>query len=87
MRAGIIRRHPQSRAHVEQREAQKEAGDELAVVEKMIERVREGLSDEDVTPSVADSLRLLEFRRDLTQSQAEPATARWIDPCQPDPEE
>ena len=61
---------------MEQREAQKEAGDELAVVEKMIERVREGLSDEDVNPSVADLLRLLEFRRDLTQSQAEPVTVQ-----------
>jgi len=72
---------------MEQREALKDAGDELAVVEKMIERVREGLCDADVSPSVADLLRLLEFRRELAQSQAEPVTVRWIDECQPDPEE
>jgi hypothetical protein len=72
---------------VEQREALKEAGDELAVVEKMIEGVREGLCGEDVSPSIADLLRLLEFRRELPQSQSEPTTVGWIDECQPDPEE
>ena len=87
MRAGIIRRHPQSRANVEQREAQEEAGDELEVVEKMIERVREGLSDADVIPSIADLLRILEFRREHTRSQSEPETVGWIDRCRPDPEE
>jgi hypothetical protein len=84
MRAGIIRRHPQSRAHVEQREAQRETGDELEVVEKMIERVREGLSDADVIPSIADLLRLLEFRREHTRSQAEPVTVGWVDQCRQD---
>jgi hypothetical protein len=78
MRAGIYRRHSRSRAHVE---------DELAEVEKMLEQIQEGLSDEDVNPSVADLLRLMDFRRELARSKPVPMTVRWIDECRQTSEE
>jgi hypothetical protein len=61
--------------------------DELAEVEKMLEQVQEGLSDEDVNPSVADLLRLMDFRRELAQSKPVPMTVRWIDECRQTSEE
>jgi hypothetical protein len=61
--------------------------DELAEVEKMLEQVQEGLSDEDVNPSVADLLRLMDFRRELARSKPVPMTVRWIDECRQTSEE
>jgi hypothetical protein len=78
MRAGINRWHSRSRADVD---------DELTEVEKMMERTQEGLSDEDVIPSVADLLRLMEIRRELAQSKRGPMTVRWIDECRQNSEE
>jgi hypothetical protein len=72
-----------SRAHMEEREALKQPVDELAEVDKMIERIQESLCDEDVTPSVAELLRLMQFRRE--REQPGPVTVRWIDECQPTP--
>jgi hypothetical protein len=70
---------------MDQEEARKPTEGELAEVEEMMQRIREGLGDEDVSPSVADLLRLMELRRDLAQSGPRPVTVRWIDECQPTP--
>jgi hypothetical protein len=66
---------------MEQREALKQPGDDRAVVEQVIEKMRESLSAEDAKPPMADFTRLFEFRRDLAQAQPGPLTARWIDEC------
>jgi hypothetical protein len=64
---------------MEQREALKHPGDDRAVVEQVIEKMRERLFGDETKPPVADLMRLLEFRRDLAQAQPGPVTARWID--------
>jgi len=70
---------------MEQREALKPTDGDLAEVEEVMERIREALSDEDVSPSVAELLRLMDLRREFKQSQPGPMTVRWIDECQPTP--
>lgn len=59
--------------------------DAMAAIDKIIERVQESLFREDVKPSVADLMRLLELRRELAQLQPGPVTVRWIDECQQTP--
>jgi hypothetical protein len=66
---------------MEQREALKHPGDDWAAVEQVIEKMRESLFSQDAKPSVADLIRLIEFKRDLVQAQPGPLTARWIDEC------
>jgi hypothetical protein len=66
---------------MEQREALKHSGDDWATVEQVIDTMRESLFGGDTKPSVADLMRLLEFRGDLAQAQTGPLTARWIDEC------
>ncbi len=66
---------------MEQREALKHPGDDLAVIDQVIEKMRERLFTDETKPPVADLMRLLEFRRDLMQAQPGPVTARWIDEC------
>lgn len=68
---------------MQQREALKHSEDDRAVVEQVIEMMRERLFGEDTKPPVADFMRLLEFRRDLAQAHPGPLTARWIDECPP----
>ena len=58
-----------------------------ADVSGLLEQVQEGLSGEDVIPPVADLLRLMDFRRQLAQSQPGPMTVRWIDECRQSSEE
>jgi hypothetical protein len=71
---------------MEQREALKHPEEDWAAVEKAIEKMRESLSGEDAKPPVADLIRLLEFRRDLGETQAGPVTAGWIDECPQTPD-
>jgi hypothetical protein len=89
MRAGIYRRHKTNRgAHMEETEALKQTVvDPLEEIDRITERVIERLADEDVPLSIADLIRLLELRRELAKSQPGRIRVRWIDECQPTPEE
>jgi hypothetical protein len=66
---------------MEHREALKHSGDDRAAVEQVIEKMRESLFGEEAKPSVADLVRLIEFRRELADAQPGPVMARWIDEC------
>jgi hypothetical protein len=72
---------------VEKREAQQQTAVEPEDIDKIIERIQESLAREDVQLSVADLMRLLEFKRDLAESQTGPPTVGWIGECQQTPEE
>jgi hypothetical protein len=73
---------------VQKREAlQQTAVEPVEDIDKIIERIQESLAREDVQLSVADLMRLLEFKRELAESQTGPLTVGWIGECQQTPEE
>jgi hypothetical protein len=59
-----------------------EPADGMAAIETIIGRVQKSLMSKDAKASVADLVRLLELRRELSQSQPRPVIVRWIDECQ-----
>jgi hypothetical protein len=90
MRPGNFRpAFSETRAHVK-KEAQRQTAvdpegqdavqpDELAAIDELIRKAREHLLKEEVKPSVADLIRLMERRRELVGSKPGPVEARWID--------
>ena len=61
--------------------------DPVEEIDKITERILERLANQDVPLSIADLMRLLELRRELAKSQPGRIRVRWIDECQPTPEE
>jgi hypothetical protein len=68
---------------VEKRKAlQQTALEPSEEIDRITERIQKSLNSEDVHLSVADLMRLLEIRGELTQPQTAPLTVRWIGECQ-----
>jgi hypothetical protein len=99
MRAGINRRRIfEMRAHMEEEaqerteadsEGQEAAPlDELEALDKIIRKIRDRLVSDEVKPSVADLIRLMDRRNEVVGVKPEPVEVRWIDEWQtPDDEE
>ncbi len=48
-------------------------------LDKAIERIQQQLESGELKGSVADLVRLLQLRTEVTGSQAQPITVRWIE--------
>ena len=62
---------------MEKREAQI-----VAALDKAIGRMQKRLADDEMKGSVADLVRMLQLRKELTASQPTEVTVRWVDECQ-----
>jgi hypothetical protein len=54
----------------------------VAALDKAIGRIQKRLADEDMKGSVADLVRMLQLRNELTAAQPTQVTVRWVDECQ-----
>jgi hypothetical protein len=54
----------------------------VAALDKAIGRIQKRLADEDMKGSVADLVRMLQLRNELTATQPTQVTVRWVDECQ-----
>jgi hypothetical protein len=89
-RAGIYRRQKRSSA-VEETEAleqtEVEPLEEIEEIDEIIERIQESLNGEEAPLSIADLMRLMEFKHELAESQTGPLTMGWTGEWPPTPKE
>ena len=57
----------------------------LSDVDAAIGKIREKLCSDDLKGSMADLVRLLQLRQELTELQPRQVTVRWVDECQTTP--
>jgi len=91
-----VRNRP--RARLNDREAQKDrvviparreatlAGGMAEAVNAAIGNIKGKFGNEDMKGSIGDLIRLLQLRKELTDTQPKQVTVRWIDECQTKPE-
>ncbi len=61
---------------------EREAQRTVRALDKAIRRIQERLEDDDTKGSVADLVRIVQLRNELTETLPKQVTVRWIDECQ-----
>jgi hypothetical protein len=61
---------------------EREAQRTVRALDKAIRKIQERLEDDDIRGSVADLVRMVQLRNELTEMLPRQVTVRWIDECQ-----